>query len=165
VKETDLVQASVVQIGHFVQNSPIVNANGATWKQLADRAEADRQALCKFLDGQALLTGLFHMYAATLKKMKGSPHPSSIESGQEDVLQEEKTNAERETNSEDECCTKNRRGHLQLIKIHGWWQRTFSLRHTGTYLWKILSRAAEETPLKHREQMRIWTKVGQLPSY
>jgi hypothetical protein len=37
-KEMDLVQASIVQIGQLVQNSPKVNGNGAKWKQLADRA-------------------------------------------------------------------------------------------------------------------------------
>jgi hypothetical protein len=71
-KEMDLVRASILQIGQLVQNSPQVNGNGTKWKQLADRAEADRHTLCKFLDGQALFTGLFHMYAATCKGMKDS---------------------------------------------------------------------------------------------
>jgi hypothetical protein len=49
-KEMDLVQASIVQIGHLVQNLPKVNENGAKWKQLANRAEAGRRTICKFLD-------------------------------------------------------------------------------------------------------------------
>jgi hypothetical protein len=49
-KEVDLVRASIVQIGQPVQNSPKVTGNGAKWKQLTDRAEADRHTLCKFLD-------------------------------------------------------------------------------------------------------------------
>jgi hypothetical protein len=73
-----------VEIGHLVQNSSKVNGNGAKWKQLADRAVTDRRTLCKFLDGQALFTGLFHIYAATYKEMRDRLHPSSMESGQED---------------------------------------------------------------------------------
>jgi hypothetical protein len=81
--------ASIVQIGQPVQNSPKVNGNGAKWKQLANRAEADRHTLCKFLDGQGLFTGICHIYAATYKEMRDGLQPSSIESGQEDVLQAE----------------------------------------------------------------------------
>jgi hypothetical protein len=64
-KEVNLVRATIVQIGQLVQNSPEVNGNGAKWKHLADRAEADRHMLCKLLDGWALFTGLFHTYPAT----------------------------------------------------------------------------------------------------
>jgi hypothetical protein len=38
-KEVDLMQASIVQ------NSPKANGNAAKWKQLADRAEANRRSL------------------------------------------------------------------------------------------------------------------------
>jgi hypothetical protein len=55
-------------MGRLGQNSPIVIGNGAKWKQLADRAEADRHTLYKFIDGQVLFTGLFHMYAAIGKE-------------------------------------------------------------------------------------------------
>jgi hypothetical protein len=48
-------------------------------EKLADRAEADRHILCKFLDAQALFTGLVHMYAATYKGMMHSLQPSSME--------------------------------------------------------------------------------------
>jgi hypothetical protein len=83
-----------------------VNGNDARWKQPADRAEADMRTLCKFLDGQALFTGLFHMYAATDKEMRGSLQPSSTESGQKDVSQAEQNKCHKR-NFEDECCTKN----------------------------------------------------------
>jgi hypothetical protein len=79
-KEVDLMRASIVQIGQLVQNSPKVNGNGARWKQLVDRAEADRHTLCQFLDPQALFTGLFHTYAPTYKEMGDSLQPSSMES-------------------------------------------------------------------------------------
>jgi hypothetical protein len=58
-KEMDLVQTSIVQIGQLVQNSLKVNGNGTKWKQLADRAEADRHTLGKFLDRQAHLLAYF----------------------------------------------------------------------------------------------------------
>jgi hypothetical protein len=56
-KERDLMQASIVQMGQIFQNYPKVNGNGAKWKQLADKAEADRHTHCKFLDGQAIFIG------------------------------------------------------------------------------------------------------------
>jgi hypothetical protein len=83
------VQASVVQIGQLVQNLPKVNGNGAKWKQLADRVEANRHTLCKFTAGQTLFISIFHMYAATYKEMRDSLQPSSMELGQEDVSQAE----------------------------------------------------------------------------
>jgi hypothetical protein len=89
-KEMDLVRGSTVQIGQLVQNSLKVNGNGVEWKQVADRADADRHTLCKFLDGQALFTGCFHIYAATYKEMKDSLQPSSMKSGQEDASQADK---------------------------------------------------------------------------
>jgi hypothetical protein len=69
-KEMDLVRTSIVQIEQLVQNSPKVNGNGTKWKQLAGIPQADRHTLCKFLDGQALFTSLFHIYAATYKEMR-----------------------------------------------------------------------------------------------
>jgi hypothetical protein len=78
-KEMDLVRASMVQTGQHVQISPKVNGNGAKWKQMADRAEADMHTLCKFIHGRALFTGLFNIYAATCKEMMDSLQPSSME--------------------------------------------------------------------------------------
>jgi hypothetical protein len=89
-KEMDLVRVSIVRTGQLVQNSPKVNGNGPKWKQLADKAEADRQNLCKFLDGQALFTGVFLTYVATYMQMRGSIQPSSKKSGHEDASQAQK---------------------------------------------------------------------------
>jgi hypothetical protein len=87
-----------------------VNRNGAKWKQLTNRAETDRHILCKFLDGQALFTGLFDMYATTYREMRGSLQPSSMEQGQEDVSQTEQNKIrKRDRNSEAECCTKTQK--------------------------------------------------------
>jgi hypothetical protein len=62
-----------------------MNGNGAKLKQLTERREADRHILCKFPDGQALSTGLFHKYAATYNEMRDNLQPSNMESGQEDA--------------------------------------------------------------------------------
>jgi hypothetical protein len=106
-KEVDLVRTSIVQIGQLLQDSLKVNDNGVKWKQLTDRAEADRNTLCKLLDGQALFTGLFRMYAATYKERRDSLQPSSMESGQEVASQaEQNKRRKRGRNSEDKCCTK-----------------------------------------------------------
>jgi hypothetical protein len=64
-KDVDLVRASILQRGQLVQNSPKLDGNGAKWKQLGDSADIYRHNFCKFLDGQAIFTGLFHIYAAT----------------------------------------------------------------------------------------------------
>jgi hypothetical protein len=48
-----------------------VNGNDAKWKQLVDRAEANRHTLHKFLDGRTLFTGLFHMYVAAYREQHG----------------------------------------------------------------------------------------------
>jgi hypothetical protein len=84
-----------------------VNGNGTEWKQLSNRAEADRHNHHKFLDGHVLFTGIFHMYAATYKEMRDSFQWSSKESGEQVASQAEKNKLrKRDRNYEDECCTK-----------------------------------------------------------
>jgi hypothetical protein len=75
--------ASIVQIGQLVQNSHKMNGNGTNWKQLSDRAEAERHIIRKFLDGHALLASMFHMYVATYSQMRDSFQSSCKESGQQ----------------------------------------------------------------------------------
>jgi hypothetical protein len=87
MKEMDPVRASIVQTGQHVQNSPKVSGNGPKWKQLVDKAATGRHNFCKFLDGQALFTGLFITYVATYMQMRNSLQPSSKESGHENASQ------------------------------------------------------------------------------
>jgi hypothetical protein len=106
----DLVQASVVQTGQLVQIPLKVNGNGAKWKQPTDRAEADRHSLCQFLDQQSLFTGSFDMYAATYKEIRDDLQLSSMEPGQEDVLQARQNKCrKRARNSDDDFCTKKQK--------------------------------------------------------
>jgi hypothetical protein len=66
--------------------------------------------LCKFMDGQVIFIGLFHMYAATYKKMGDSLQSSSMESGQEDALKaEQNEHRKRERSYEDGYCTKKQK--------------------------------------------------------
>jgi hypothetical protein len=50
-KEIDSVRAAIVQIVQPVQKSPKVNGHGAKQKELTVRAETERNALCKHVDG------------------------------------------------------------------------------------------------------------------
>jgi ribosomal protein L17 len=93
-KKMDQVRPSVVQIEQLVTNSPNANANSAKWKQLANRAEAERRTLCKFIDGQALFACLFHTYAATYKETRDSFN-RAVNSGQQVASQAEQNKPRR----------------------------------------------------------------------
>jgi hypothetical protein len=71
-EEIELVHTALVTIGQQVQAAPRVNGNSGVWKQLADRAEAERRVLCKHLDGKALFTGMLRLYALTHREMRDS---------------------------------------------------------------------------------------------
>jgi hypothetical protein len=66
-KQMDLVRASVVKIGQRVRNSPKMNSSGFRLKQLADRTEADRHTLSKFLNGQ-----LYQLISHVCSNMQGN---------------------------------------------------------------------------------------------
>jgi hypothetical protein len=60
----ELIHSGLIIIGQLIHISPCVNGNGAQWKAIITRAEAERAVLCKHLEGQALFTGMLHLYAA-----------------------------------------------------------------------------------------------------
>jgi hypothetical protein len=60
-------------MGQLVQNLPIVNGNGAMWKQRADRAEADRHTFYKFIDA------IYCLISHICSNMQGNEGQSSIE--------------------------------------------------------------------------------------
>jgi hypothetical protein len=122
----------------------VETTSGQSWSRQEDPLQV--------LDGQALFTGLFHMYAATYKDMRDILQPSSKESGEKDSSQAERNKRWKgDRNFEDECCTKKRRGHLRLTKTRGRWPQITCLRHLRIYPWQMRRRAAKETPLKHTE--------------
>jgi hypothetical protein len=75
-----------------------------------------------------------------------------------------KTNADRETETLNmSVAPRNRRGHLQLLRTYGRWQRITS--YQGFPYENMERRVAKETQLKHLGHMRIWTNVGYISSY
>jgi hypothetical protein len=46
-QDTEIVHTALITIVQLVHTSPRINRNGAVWKQLADRAEAEKGALCR----------------------------------------------------------------------------------------------------------------------
>jgi hypothetical protein len=68
-EEIGLVHTALITIVHLVRASPSVNGNGAMWKRLAGRAEAEMGVLCKRYEDDALHTGLLHLYAGIHREM------------------------------------------------------------------------------------------------
>jgi hypothetical protein len=124
--EMNLVRTSIVQIGQLIQNSPKVNGNGAKRKQ-----QADRHNLCKFLDGQALFSSLFHMYAEIYKEMRDSLQPSSTESGQDDVSQAEQNKRRKGDKLKMNAAPKSEVATSNLPKPTADSKGITSLRHSG----------------------------------
>jgi hypothetical protein len=71
-EDIKLLHAGLLTIGQFIKTSPRVNGNGAVWKGILTRAEAENAVLCKHYEGKALFTGLIHLYAAALSELKSS---------------------------------------------------------------------------------------------
>jgi hypothetical protein len=63
-EEIGLLRNGLCTIGQLIHTSPSVNGNGALWKELINRAEAERTVLCTHLDGKALFTAILRLYAA-----------------------------------------------------------------------------------------------------
>jgi hypothetical protein len=71
-QEINLVRTGLVKIGQLIQTSPQQNRNGVTWKRLIDKAENEKNVLCKQLDGKVLFTGMLRLYATTHRELKDS---------------------------------------------------------------------------------------------
>jgi hypothetical protein len=57
-EELALFRTGLHTIGQLIHISPPVNGNGAVWKELIARAEAERAVLFKHLDCKALFTAI-----------------------------------------------------------------------------------------------------------
>jgi hypothetical protein len=55
-EEIALIRMALNKIIELVRNSPLINGEGPVWEQSADKAAANREVLCSYLDGKALLT-------------------------------------------------------------------------------------------------------------
>jgi hypothetical protein len=63
-EELILIRTALHTIGQLIHIPPPLNGNGAVWKGLVTKAEAERTVLNKHLDGKALFTGILRLYAA-----------------------------------------------------------------------------------------------------
>jgi hypothetical protein len=75
-EELALLRSDLHTIRQFIYISPQVNGNGAVWKELIARAEAERAVLCKHLNGRALFTAMLRLYAALHKELRDSVLPA-----------------------------------------------------------------------------------------
>jgi hypothetical protein len=78
-EETGLNRTALLRIGQLIHISPAVNGNGAVWKELAAKAEAERTVLCKHLEGKALFTGILRLYAAIHRDMNETLQSEQVE--------------------------------------------------------------------------------------
>jgi hypothetical protein len=79
IEDIKLIHAGLITVGQLIHASPRVNGNGAAWKEIVTRAEAERAVLCKHLEGKALFTGLLRLYAITHREMRDSLQPEPEE--------------------------------------------------------------------------------------
>jgi hypothetical protein len=68
-QEVGNIFAAHFKIEQLANESPKGNVNGFAWRKLAHRAEADRNSLCRHLNGKAVFTGLVHLYTTTHREM------------------------------------------------------------------------------------------------
>jgi hypothetical protein len=74
-EEINFVRTKLIKIGQLIQTSPPQNGNGVTWKCLVDKAENEKNILCKHLDGKALFTRMMRPYAAIHRELEDSLLP------------------------------------------------------------------------------------------
>jgi hypothetical protein len=82
-EELALLRTGLHAIGQRIHISAPVNGNGAVWKELIARAEAERAVLCKHLDGNALFTAMLRLYTAIHREMRDSVLPAQQQSTEE----------------------------------------------------------------------------------
>jgi hypothetical protein len=82
-EEIGLLRNGLRTIGQLIHTSPSICGNGAVWKELINRAEAEKTVLCKHLNGKALFTAILRLYAAIHRDMRDSFLPEQKESSEE----------------------------------------------------------------------------------
>jgi hypothetical protein len=85
MEEINFVRTELVKIGQLIQTSPPQNGKGLTWKRLVDKAQNEKNVLCKHLDGKALFTGMMRLYAAIQRELVDSLLPECAKGSEEDV--------------------------------------------------------------------------------
>jgi hypothetical protein len=82
-EEIGLLRNGLRTIGQLIHTSPSVNGNGAVWKELINRAEAEKTVLCKHLYGKPLFIAILRLNAAIHKDIRDSLLPEQKESSEE----------------------------------------------------------------------------------
>jgi hypothetical protein len=68
-EEIGLVHTALITLVQLARTSPSINGNCVVWMKLADKAEAEKLALCKYSEVKALCAGLHHLYAEVHQEM------------------------------------------------------------------------------------------------
>jgi hypothetical protein len=99
IEKIGLIHTGLITIGQLINISPSVNGNGASWKEITSRAEAERIVLCKHLEGKPLFTAMLRLYAATHRDLRDSLQP---EQEQEEATEAFREQRKRKRNPSDE---------------------------------------------------------------
>jgi hypothetical protein len=83
--KTDLVRTAFVKIEQLIQISAQQNGNSITWKRLIDKAENEKNVLCKHVNRKALFTGMLRLYAAIHRELKDSLLPKCDQEKEEEA--------------------------------------------------------------------------------
>jgi hypothetical protein len=83
-EEINLVWTELVKIGQLIQTSP-QNGNGVTWKRLVDKAENEKNFLCKHMYEKDLFTGMMRLYGVIHRELKDSLLPECAKGSEGDV--------------------------------------------------------------------------------
>jgi hypothetical protein len=75
-EELALIRSGLQTIGQLIRISPPANSDGVVWKDLVDKAEAERVVLCKHLGRKALFTAMLRLYAALHRELRDTILPA-----------------------------------------------------------------------------------------
>jgi hypothetical protein len=159
-EERNYVRTELVKIGQLIQTSPPPNGNGIIWKRLVDKAENEKNVLCKHLDGKALFTGMMRLYAAIHRDLEDSLLPECAKGSEEDVPRSKRR--KRNGDSDDGSSTNKREATdkfrpLPVYQSGGQWQPRISSLRSGPYTWRVRKQ------VKKDNLQTILTKVDHLP--
>jgi hypothetical protein len=85
MEEIRLIHAGLVTIGQLIHDSPLVNEDGAIWRQITSKAKVERSMLCKHLEGKVFFTAMLHLYTTMHRELRDSHQP---EPEQEELTEE-----------------------------------------------------------------------------
>jgi hypothetical protein len=109
IEDIRLIHAGLVTIGQLIQDAPLVNGDGLTWRKIISKAEDERSVLVKHLEGKALFTALLHLYATTHRELSDSRQPEPVQEEPKEEIREQRRR-KRNTSDEQRTVPKNAAG-------------------------------------------------------